>query len=123
MTFFLAALQVIPPEMYRVARIDRLGLFGRFRHVTYPYLKGTIFATSVLFMIAAFKVFDIIYFLTTGGPAGASTTMTYHVYLQTFRAYNYGYGAALAYLLLAIIMVLLSVYFIAYRRQRRDMGA
>jgi ABC-type sugar transport system permease subunit len=123
MSFFLAALQVIPPDMYRVARIDRLGPIGRFRHVTLPYLRGTIMATSVLFMIAAFKVFDIIYFLTTGGPGGASTTMTYHIYLQTFRAYNYGLGAALAYILLAVLMVLLVVYFTFYLRQRAGEGA
>jgi ABC-type sugar transport system permease subunit len=77
-------------------------------------------ATSVLFAIAAFKVFDIIYFLTTGGPSGASTTMTYHVYQQTFRAYNYGYGAALAYILLIILIVLLIIYFIFYLKQRRE---
>ena len=121
-SFFLAALQVIPPDMYRVARVDRLGPFGRYRHVTLPYLRGTIMATSVLFMIAAFKVFDIIYFLTTGGPGRASSTMTYHLYLQTFRAFNYGYGAALAYVLLAILLILLVVYFVFYLRQRREVG-
>lgn len=122
-SFFLAALQVIPPDMYRVGRIDRLGPFGRFRHVTLPYLRGTLMATSVLFLIAGFKIFDLIYFLTTGGPGDASTTMTYYLYLQTFRAYNYGYGAALAYLLLAIMLVLLVVYLIFYLRQRREAGA
>lgn len=119
MTFFLAALQVIPPDMYRVARVDRLGLFGRFRHVTLPYLRPTILATSVLFMIAAFKVFDIIYFLTAGGPGNASTTMTFRIYLQTFRAYNYGYGSAQGFLLLLILLILLVVYFAFYRREQK----
>lgn len=117
-TFFLAALQVIPPDMYRVARVDRLGLLGRFRHVTFPYLRSTIIATSVLFMIAAFKVFDIIYFLTVGGPGNASTTMTYYVYLQTFRGYNYGFGSALAFILLFILTILLIIYFVFYRREQ-----
>ena len=118
MTFFLAALQVIPPDMYRVARVDRLGLIGRFRHVTFPYLRGTIIATSVLFMIAAFKVFDIIYFLTVGGPGNASTTMTYRIYLQTFRAYNYGYGSAQGFILLLILVILLVIYFVFYTREQ-----
>ena len=120
--FFLAALQVIPPDMYRVARVDRLGPFGRFRYVTLPYLQGTIMATSVLFIIASFKVFDIIYFLTTGGPGNASSTMTFHLYLQTFRAFNYGYGAALAYVLLLVLVALLIVYFVFYIRQRARGG-
>lgn len=122
MTFFLAALQLIPPDMYRVARVDRLGLVGRFRHVTLPYLRGTIIATSVLFMIAAFKVFDIIYFLTVGGPGNASTTMTYRIYLQTFRAYNYGYGSAQGFILLMILIVLLVIYFYFYRREQKKLS-
>ncbi len=121
--FFLAALQVIPPDMYRVARVDRLGLLGRFRHVTFPYLRGTIVATSVLFAIAGMQVFDIIYFLTNGGPAAASTTLTFLIYRQSYRAYDYGYGAALAYILMAILVVLIIGYYVSYMRQRREAGA
>lgn len=119
MSFYLAALQVIPPDMYRVARVDRLGVFGRFRHVTLPYLKGTLLATAALVMIAAVKVFDVIYFMTNGGPGDASTTLTFEIYSQTFVANNYGEGAALSWFLVAIVMVLLIGYFVMYLREHR----
>jgi len=117
-SFLLAALQVIPPDLYRVATVDRLGIIGRFRHVTLPYLYGTVLATSVLFAIAAIKVFDLIYFSTNGGPSGASTTMTYQIYLQTFKAYKYGYGAALSYILLFWLVALLLIYFYFFTKHR-----
>jgi ABC-type sugar transport system permease subunit len=117
--FLLASLQVIPPDMYKVARVDGLGTIARFRHVTMPYLRGAVMAMVVLVVLAAARVFDIIYFITNGGPSNMSTTTTFYIYLQTFRAFDIGYGSAISTLLLLGIVVMMAVYFLVFLRQQR----
>ena len=109
--FLLASLQLIPPDLYRVARIDRLGVIGQFRHVTLPYIQGAMMAMAMLIILAAARIFDIIYFITNGGPGNASTTLTFYIYITTFRAYDIGYGSALSALLLIGILIIMVVYF------------
>lgn len=118
--FLLATLQVIPPELYRVARVDRLGVVQRFRHVTLPYLKYPMLAIAILIVLAAARTLDVIYFITNGGPGNASFAMTFLVYNTTFKAYDFGYGAALSQLLMAIIFVPMVAYFILLLRQRKQ---
>lgn len=117
--FLLASLQVIPPDMYKVARVDGLGAIARFRHVTMPYLRGAIMAMIVLVVLAAARIFDIIYFITNGGPSNQSTTTTFYIYMQTFRAFDIGYGSAISTLLLLGIIIMMSFYFLVLLRQQR----
>lgn len=118
--FLLASLQLIPPDLYRVARIDKLGLVGRFRHVTLPYIQGAMMAMAMLIILAAARIFDIIYFITNGGPSNASTTLTYYIYMTTFRAYDIGYGSALSTLLLLGILILMIIYFSILLYQKKE---
>lgn len=119
--FFLAALSVIPDDLYRVARLDRLGVFGRFRFVTWPYLKTAVLIIMVIVSVEAARAFDIIYFLTQGGPGNASTTLTWHIYHTTFTSFNIGYGAAISYLLVAWIIVVTTAYFfLLMKRSKGD---
>lgn len=117
--FLLATLQVIPPDLYRVARIDRLGMLGRFRHVTLPYLMGPLLALAMLIILAAARIFDIIYFITTGGPGDASMTMTYQINVTTFKSYDIGYGSALSQFLLVLVLVAMVIYFGILMSQRK----
>jgi len=117
--FLLASLQLIPPDLYRVARIDRLGMMGRFRHVTFPYIQGAMMAMAMLIILAAARIFDIIYFITYGGPGTTSTTLTYYIYMTTFKAYDIGYGSALSTLLLLGILILMIVYFAILLYQKK----
>jgi ABC-type sugar transport system permease subunit len=110
--FILASLQVIPQDLYRAAKIDRLGVLGRFRYVTLPYIRNALLIILVLITVEAARVFDIIYFSTGGGPAGATTTLTYLIYIATFNNFDIGYGAALSYILLIIIFVVTFIYFL-----------
>jgi ABC-type sugar transport system permease subunit len=110
--FILASLQVIPQDLYRAAKMDRLGVLGRFRHVTLPYIRNALLIILVLITVEAARVFDIIYFSTGGGPAGATTTLTYLIYIATFNNFDIGYGAALSYVLLIIIFFVTFIYFL-----------
>lgn len=119
--FFLASLSVIPSDLYRVGQLDRLGVFGRFRYVTWPYLRTAVLIIMVIVSVEAARAFDIIYFLTQGGPGNASTTLTWQIYHTTFTAFNIGYGAVISYVLVAWIIVVTTIYFfLMFKRSHHE---
>lgn len=118
--FFLAALQVIPPDLYKSAKIDRLGVFGRFRYVTFPYVRNAILIIMVLVSVEAARAYDVLYFLTAGGPGNASTTVTWLIYVSTFQSFDFGYGSALSYILLIFITVITTLYFLVLFGKRAE---
>lgn len=105
-----AGLQTIPEELYEAAALDGAGVWRRYLHITLPLLKPTILVVLVLRTIEAFKVFDIVYVMTRGGPASGTTTIAFYTYLQAFSNQQFGLGSALAYVTVACIMVLAVVY-------------
>lgn len=118
--FMLATLQVIPQDLYRVGRIDKLNSLGRFRHVTFPYLKAPLLIVLILNTISAVNVFDLIYFTTAGGPGAATRVMTYEIYTQSFLNLRLGLGAAEAWVLLVLVILVTLVYVKAlYRKERK----
>ncbi len=106
----LAGLQPIPDSHYEAADIDGAGGWGKVWHVVLPQLRPAILVAIVLRTMGAFKVFDIIYMLTGGGPADATSVLAFHAYREAFRYFHVGYGAALSWLITAAIMVLVAVY-------------
>jgi ABC-type sugar transport system permease subunit len=108
--FLLAGLQTIPRELYESARVDGAGPVRSFFRITLPLLTPTIAIVLVLRTIEAFKVFDIVYVMTGGGPANGTQTITFLTYLQAFSAQRFSVGAALAYLTVLAILVLAMVY-------------
>ncbi len=107
----LANLQTIPGELYEAASIDGAGAIGRFVYVTLPWLRPGLLVSLVLRTIEAFKVFDIIFIMTRGGPANGTQTIAYYTYTQAFSSLQFGRGAALAYLTAMFIVLLSLVYF------------
>jgi len=105
MVAFLAGLQSIPASLYEAARIDGASPWARFRHVTVPGLKPTLFFVATLGIIGTFQVFDQIYMMSAGGPVNATTTLSYFIYNSAFRYFRFGYAAAAAVLLFAIILL------------------
>jgi ABC-type sugar transport system permease subunit len=108
--FLLAGLHTIPRELYEAARVDGAGAVRSFLRITLPLLTPTIAIVLVLRTIEAFKVFDIVYVMTGGGPASGTQTITFFTYLQAFSSQRFSYGAALAYLTVVAIMLLALVY-------------
>lgn len=106
----LATLQVIPRDLYEAATIDGGGRWAAFRHITLPFLRPTILLLLVLETIAGFVTFDLIYVLTGGGPADATTMLAWFAYAEIFRFLNLGKGAALAFVIGAITLVLALIY-------------
>jgi ABC-type sugar transport system permease subunit len=106
----LAGLQNIDASLYEAARIDGASAWRQFRHVTLPLLKPAILVALIFRTLDAFRIFDLIYALTGGGP-GTSTEpislYTFNVLLQTLR---FGYGSALSVIVFAITFALALVY-------------
>lgn len=106
----LAALQVVPPELYEAAMIDGAGRWNSFWRITLPLLMPTIVVTLVIRTMDAFKVFDIIYIMTSGGPSDGTKVISYLTYQEAFTYLNFGRGSALAYLMTLFIAVMAFTY-------------
>ncbi|WP_066070252.1 carbohydrate ABC transporter permease [Neobacillus soli] len=108
--FFLASLQLRNLSIYEAARVDGANIFQRFYHLTIPFLKPTILVIIVVRTMEAFKVFDIIYATTRGGPANGTLTLTYDAYLKSFTNLQYSQGATISYLIAFMILTLTFLY-------------
>lgn len=108
--FFLASLQMRNHSVYEAAMVDGANIFQRFYYLTLPYLKPTILVIVVMRTMEAFKVFDIIYATTRGGPANGTLTLTYDAYLKSFTNLQYSQGATISYMIAMMIGVLTFVY-------------
>ncbi|QNN52331.1 carbohydrate ABC transporter permease [Nocardioides mesophilus] len=104
MLLFIAALQNIGPEMEEAATIDRANAWQRFRYITLPMLKPTMFTVITLGLIGTWQVFDQIYTGTQGGPAKTTLTPAYLSFNAAFNQNDWGEGAAIAFILFAIIV-------------------
>jgi multiple sugar transport system permease protein len=91
-----AGLRVIPQELYRAARVDGAGSWYIFSHITLPLLKPVIFVALLFRTLDAFRVFDIIYVLTGGGPANTTETLSVYAYKVLFQTMQFGYGSTIA---------------------------
>lgn len=106
MLIYLAALQNIDETLYEAASIDGAGKIQQFFHITLPMLKPATFFVFVVSVIAAFQVFDLVYVLTDGGPANATTMMTYEVYRSAFQNFRMGMACAQSVILFGFLIVL-----------------
>ena len=106
----LAALQAVPRDVIAASFVDGANAFSRFRYVTLPYLAGPLMVALVLRTIEAFKVFDIIWVMTRGGPANSTRTMSILVYQEAFSFQRAGSGASLALIVTLIVTLLAVVY-------------
>lgn len=113
---FLAGLQAIPEEQYEAAKLDGANAFHRFRYVTLPWISGTTFLVLILTVIQTLQSFDQVFVMTDGGPNGASELTVLYLYRQGFEYFQMGYASAIAWVLLAIIMLLTLIQF---RLQKR----
>jgi multiple sugar transport system permease protein len=99
-----ARLQALSQDVYEAAAIDGAGPITTFRHITLPLLAPAIAFAAVFRAVDAFRSFDLIYGLSYGGPARSTTTLSFFSFQNGFQFQNYGYAAAVAYMMLLILM-------------------
>ncbi len=106
MLLFIAALQNISGEVEEAAMVDGATSWQRFRHITLPMLRPTLFTVLTLGLIGTWQVFDQIYVGTQGGPGKTTITPAYLSYTSSFQQQHWGQGAAIAFILFFIIVTL-----------------
>jgi len=102
---FLGALQKIPPEQYESAMLDGAGILARFQHITLPWIRNVLIFETVRQVILAFGLFDQVFILTGGGPAGTTRTMVFYLYQLGFERQQLGFAAAVAWYIFIVIIV------------------
>lgn len=116
MIIILAGLQGIPENLYDAARVDGARSWHRFRDITLPLLTPTIFFLLITQFISSFQVFGIIYVMTQGGPANATSVYIYYLYENAFSFGRMGYASAMAWLLFTMIA---AITFVQWKLQKR----
>ncbi len=106
----LAGLQTIPRELNEAAAIDGAGRARIFRHITIPQLRGIIGTVLLLSFIWNFQHFEMLYVMTTGGPAKATTTFSVAVYKTAFQKFDLGEAGAIGILWMALLSVIVALY-------------
>jgi multiple sugar transport system permease protein len=115
----LAGLQAIPQEPYEAALVDGSTAWQTFRYVTLPLLRPAILIALLLRTMDLLRVFDHIFILTEGGPGFATETLSLYIYRTAFRFSNFGYAAAMSF----ILLVLTNLISVAYIRMLRAQDA
>ncbi len=118
MIILLAGLQAIPPRIYEAARVDGSSWTQTFRNVTLPLLLPYILVAFVLRFIDSFKIFDVLYILTKGGPGTRTENLGYYTYSLGFTQFDIGQAAALSLIQLFIVTVVTAVAIAVLRRRR-----
>jgi raffinose/stachyose/melibiose transport system permease protein len=113
----IAGVQKIDEQLYEAARIDGANPWHQFRHITLPGLRNEITVALVFTLIVSFRIFDLIFVLTKGGPGNQTSVLSYLVYKNAFQFNQLGYAAATAVILTLII---LGISVLVIRLRERD---
>ena len=105
MILFLAGIQNIATEYYEAASLDGANAWQRLRHITIPLLSPTTFFITTMLLINSFQVFDQVWVMTGGGPAGATSVIVQQIVRNAFDFSRMGYAATLSWFLFAIIFI------------------
>lgn len=115
----LAAFEALPVELFEAAVVDGGSSFKIFQKITLPIAMPVIVTIVLLRTIDAFKVFDTIYILTGGGPGTATEFLNFYIYLRGFRAFDLGFGTAMSWVQLIVIIAM----FMFFIRSLKRIGA
>ena len=116
MLLVLAGLVSVPGYLHEAAEIDRASRWQRFWTVTFPYVRGLLLLALLFRTIETFKLFDIVYIITNGGPGSSTETIAVYVYRMAFQFFKTSQSSALSYILLFVVIVLTNLYLYFVKR-------
>jgi multiple sugar transport system permease protein len=116
MIIFLAGLQVVPRELYEAADIDGANGLQKMRSITLPMITPTVFFLLIAEIMASFRIFDQIQYLTEGGPGISTSVLVYYLYRVSFKYYRFGYGYTISLILFAIVFGITYFYWKGRKR-------
>jgi multiple sugar transport system permease protein len=106
----LAGLQLIPDDLYEAAKIDGASSWQQFRNITLPLIKPAILIALLFRTMDAFRVFDLVFVMTQGGPADATNVLQFYGYKKIFTEGFMGYGSTISVLVFAITFIVSLIY-------------
>ncbi|MYL34672.1 ABC transporter permease subunit [Pontibacillus yanchengensis] len=106
----LAGLQTIPKSLYEAGSIDGASKFQQFFRITLPLLKPSILVALLFRTLDAFRVFDLIYVLTNGGPGGSTETLSIYSYKAMFGQTNFGYGSVIVMIMFVCVAIIAIIF-------------
>ena len=120
MLLVLAGLVSVPKYLYEAAEIDRAGWWRRFSTITFPYIRSLLLLALLFRTIETFKIFDIVYLLTEGGPGSSTETVSVYVFRLAFQFFRTSEASALGYIMLFAVIVLTSLYLYAIQTRNAE---
>jgi len=118
MTIFYAGLQLLPADVMEASALDGATGWQQLRYVTVPMMRETFAIVTILMITNVFKIFELVYMLTGGGPVHRSETLVSYMYFVTFTNQQYGYGMALA-VIITILGAAVSIAYLLLSRGRK----
>ena len=122
MLLVLAGLVSVPKYLYEAAEVDRASWWRRFTTITFPYIRSLLLLALLFRTIETFKLFDVVYILTEGGPGSSTETIALYTYRLAFQSFRTSQSTALAYILLFVVIVLTSLYLYFVQRRREEVA-
>lgn len=122
MLLVLAGLVSVPKYLYEAAEIDRASKWRTFRTITFPYIKSLLLLAVLFRTIETFKLFDIVYIITEGGPGSSTETIAVYLYRTAFQFFKTSQSSALAYIVLFIVIVLTNLYLYSVNRRAEEVS-
>ena len=120
MLLVLAGLVSVPKYLYEAAEIDRASWWRRFTTITFPYIRSLLLLAILFRTIETFKLFDVVYLITEGGPGSSTETIAVYVYRLAFQFFRTSQSAALGYILLFVVIVLTNLYLYTIKTRQVD---
>ncbi len=121
MIVYLAGLQGIAKTLYEAASIDGANGWQKLLYVTVPMLTPTTFFVLIMLTIQCFKVFDLVYVMTGGGPGNATKTLVNYIYEKAFTSWEFGPASAGAIVLFAIVLAITLIQFSGEKKWSKDL--
>lgn len=122
-TIFLAGIKTIPTDVYEASAIDGVNGLQKIFLITIPMLKETIIINVVLIITGVFKIYELVYQLTGGGPSHLSEVLVSYMYFTVFTSRRYGYGMAIAVIVLILSVAASFSYIrISSRKNRKEIA-
>ena len=115
----LAAFQALPMELYQAAAVDGANGWQMFTHITLPLITPVIVTISLIRAIDAFKLFELVFGITGGGPGGATESLSYYAYLIGMKWFKLGRGSSISWIFLVILLMLAIILINRFKKSRR----
>lgn len=122
MTIFYAGLQLLPQDVMEASSLDGASSWQQLRLITIPMMKETFGIVTILMITNVFKIFELVYMLTGGGPVHRSETLVSYMYFVTFTNQQYGYGMAIA-VIVTLLGAAASIGYLALARGKKEQQA